>query len=102
MHQGLNLNAMKDFFFKAWASYRPAAPICYENLYSWSNDKEGQRARNMRQRQEIEDMGEGRENREEGTGIFVLEWNRLSLDRKEASMALRKMSVYEDTRKTLY
>lgn len=44
---------------------------------------EEQRARDKRQRQEAEDKGEGEGNKGEGEGVFVLEWVKDWLERRQ-------------------
>jgi hypothetical protein len=36
-YNGLDMNLIKDFK-KAYATYRPASPLCRECLARWSND----------------------------------------------------------------
>jgi hypothetical protein len=57
---------------------------------------EVQRAGNKRHRQDREDEGEEEGNKEEGTGVFVLKWDKgLPLVRAETDLAYRQMMVYK-------
>ena len=55
---------------------------------------EGQRAQNKRQTQEIEEEGEGEENKENKTEVFV-PGQKTAFAREKTDMTGRKMTVYK-------
>ena len=57
--------------------------------------QKGKDAGNKRQRQEIQDEGEGERNKEEGEGIFALRNKGLPLGGKETDLAYREKAVYK-------